>query len=67
MASRILSLIDELESACNDIPENGWRHQSPTVRRQACEKLRKLSTDIEDPGDLVDRVVYQVRASPTSI
>ena len=64
MALRILSLIDELESACNTLPENGWHDQSSTVRRRACEKLHKLSTDLEDPGDLVDRVVYQVRFTP---
>lgn len=62
MASRILSLVSQLESACKGMPKDEWDLQDPAIRRETCNTLRRLSAELEDPGDLVDRVVYQVNA-----
>ena len=63
MASKILSLVSQLESAYKGMPKDEWVLQDPAIRRKSCDTLRKLSAELEDPGDLVDRVVYQVNAS----
>ena len=61
MASEVLSLLNQLEAAIDRVPSDEWDKEDPTTRRKACDTLRKLSLDLEEWGDLVDRVIYSVR------
>ena len=65
MASKIPSLVTELESASVDV--DAWSQQDPAVRRKICNTLRKLSVDLDTPGDLADRICYQVNPPFLSI
>ena len=60
MASEILSLVNQLEVASENISKEDWSQQDPAVRRKACDVLRKASLDLEETGDLVDRFLYSV-------
>ena len=60
MASEILSLVNRLEVASDNLSEEDWKEQDPAVRRRACDVLRKTSIDLEEAGDLVDRFLYSV-------
>ena len=60
MASEVLSLLSQLEVAIDRVPGEEWDKEDPTTRRKACDTLRKLSLDLEEWGDLVDRVIYSV-------
>ncbi|CAD6572696.1 MAG: hypothetical protein ASARMPREDX12_005376 [Alectoria sarmentosa] len=58
MAAEVLSLVSQLETAIQKVPKSEWDTQDAAIRRQASDTLRKLSLDLEDWGDLVDRVIY---------
>ena len=60
MASEVLSLLSQLEVAIDRVTGEEWDKEDPTTRRKACDTLRKLSLDLEEWGDLVDRVIYSV-------
>ena len=60
MASEVFSLLNQLEAAIAQVPKDEWDAQDPTIKRKSCDTLRKLSLDLEDWGDLVDRVIYSV-------
>ena len=61
MAAEILSLVSQLEAAIHKSSRDLWDTQDAAVKRQTSDTLRKLSVDLEDWGDLVDRVIYSVR------
>ena len=52
-----LARLKELESL---IQSNSGAEDKP-VRQQASALARKLWLELEEPGDLIDRIVYQVR------
>ncbi|MCJ1250148.1 hypothetical protein MMC30_007374 [Trapelia coarctata] len=58
MASEVLSLLNQLEGAIDCVPKDEWEKTDPSVRRKACDTLRKLSLDLEAWDDIVDRVIY---------
>ena len=60
MASEILSLVNRLEVASDNLSEEEWSKQDPAVRRKACDVLRKTGIDLEETGDLIDRFLYSV-------
>ena len=60
MATESLSLFGELDSICQRIAQIEWRDQDVALKRKASNKLLKLSVDLEEPGDLIDRIVYEV-------
>ena len=67
MAAEVLSLVSQLETAIQKVPKSEWDTQDAAIRRQASDTLRKLSLDLEDWGDLVDRVIYSVSTSTFSL
>ncbi|KAK3719091.1 hypothetical protein LTR37_004655 [Vermiconidia calcicola] len=46
----------QLQQLCS-VKQNGI--EDKVARRQACELARKLSQQLEEPGDLIDRIVHQ--------
>lgn len=54
------SLFSELDSICQRIALIEWKDQDVALKRKAANSLRKLSVDLGEPGDLIDRVIYQV-------
>lgn len=54
------SLFRELDSICQRIAKIEWKDQDVALKRKASDSLRNLSVDLEEPGDLIDRVIYQV-------
>lgn len=55
-------LFHELDSICQRIAKIEWKDQDVALKRKASGSLRNLSVDLEEPGDLIDRVIYQVRS-----
>lgn len=37
----------------------------PVTRQKACLQARKLWLELEEPGDLIDRIIYQVKGPKT--
>jgi len=60
MEAEVLSLLSQLDVSIDRVPKDEWDQQDPTVRRKACETLRKLCLDLKEWGDLVDCVIYSV-------
>lgn len=54
------SLFSELDSICQRIAKIEWKDQDVALKRKASSSLRKLSVDLEEPGDFIDRVIHQV-------
>ena len=67
MTTESSSLFDELDSICQRIAKIEWRDQDVARKRKASNNLRKLSVDLEEPGDLIDRIIYQVGPHPLVI
>ena len=65
MTTESSSLFDELDSICQRIAKIQWRDQDVALKRKASNNLRKLSVDLEEPGDLIDRIIYQVESHPS--
>ena len=65
MASESLSVFNQLDFICQRIAQIEWRHQEVALLRKASNNLRKLSVDLEEPGDLIDRSIYQVGSHPS--
>lgn len=63
MASEILSLVNQLQSAIDRLPKNEWEGQNTNVKRKASDTLRKLSLDLEEWDDIIDRMIYSVSLS----
>ncbi len=52
-----LELFKQLEQL---LSSNGTRIVQKDIKRQACEVARKLWMELEEPGDKIDRLVFQV-------
>ena len=56
-------MLAELEAVCQRLSKVKWQDKDVALRRKACSMLRNLSIELEESGDLVDRVIYQVNTS----
>ena len=64
MQSEIIQeILGQLQQLCS-VKGNGINEKA--ARRQACELARKLSQELEEPGDLIDRIIHQVRRNVDS-
>ena len=66
MAMEAPSVLAELEVVCQRLSKVNWQDKDVAQRRKACSMLRNLSIELEESGDLVDRVIYQVNTSRTA-
>ena len=58
MASEVLSLVSQLEAAIGRVTGKDWENQDVNTKRKASDTLRKLSLDLEEWDDIVDRFIY---------
>ncbi|KAK3706281.1 hypothetical protein LTR37_012796 [Vermiconidia calcicola] len=57
MQSEIIQeILGQLQQLCS---VKGTGINEKAARRQACELARKLSQELEEPGDLIDRIIHQ--------
>ena len=54
-------ILSQLQGIKVQLAEYSSTSLDPTSRRHALALVKGIAVDLEDPGDLVDRIVYQVR------
>ena len=60
--SDIPYLLGQLELVRKLLSEEQSSGPNPAARREACAITRRVSVALEDAGDMIDRVAYQVFA-----
>lgn len=62
MAGQTLDLINQLQQSyqANGIDA---KDQHKVLRKQACDLAYKIFRELEEPGDLLTRLIYQVGVS----
>lgn len=53
-------LLTQLRSIKDQLARDGVVKLDPESRREAAELAHKIGLDIENPGKLIDRILYQV-------
>lgn len=61
------SLLETVEKLQTLLASAEGTSPNKEVRRQACNLARKVWIELEEPGDLVDRLIYQVRLPDANI
>ena len=65
LSDSTLDLLRRIESTLKSDKASSRGKEGKELRAQACALARKLSVELEEPGDLIDRIAYQVCLTET--
>lgn len=60
MESSTGSVFEQLDSLRETLTKDYQPNNDPVARHKACLQARKLWLELEEPGNLIDRIIYQV-------
>lgn len=60
MSSTTASAIEQLDALRDSLTKNPIDND-PVAKQNACLQARKIWLELEEPGDLIDRIIFQVR------